>query len=274
MFSIAVDSERGVVVWEEPDGKTEKGQIVVAPFAVQSLAIPKKPLIVSNHGADAESPQVILRPGGFWLAWVQSGTSKPNETPRGTPRAGKGSQKSSAQDESTPPAVDLGARDLYAVAMDVEGHTIAKPLRVTEGISHVVAYDLAALDDGSAILAWRDDDTSPGVESQVVHLGRMGLDGHVEYFRIEDDAISVGAPQLLVDAAAGANDRAWLAVGNTGEKVSMVRLQPNGNPTSMIVGDADLGVSNPLVRFGGSLLVARQRGKAVDLDPLKCSFVD
>ena len=276
VFSIAVNSERGVVVWEEPDGRTEKGHIVAAPFAVQNLAMPKKPLVMSGRTADAESPRVVSRSGGFWLAWVQSGASKPSEAPakRGMPTAGKGSRRTSAEDEPMPPAVDLGTRDLYAVALDVEGHTIAKPLRVTEGASHVVAYDLAVLDDGTAILAWRDDDTSPGVESQVVHVGHMGLDGHVEHFRIEDDSIGVGAPQLLVDTAAGANDKVWLAVGNTGEKVSMARLQPNGNPTPMIVGDTDLGVSNPLVRFAGSLLVARQRGKDVDLEPLKCSFND
>ena len=274
-FSIAVNADRGIVAWEEADRKTEKGQIVAASFSVQSLAMPKKPWVLSGRNSDAQLPQVASRPGGFWLAWVQSGIAGPGEPQlkRGQPANGKGGRRLS-EDETTSPAVDLGAQDLYACALDGDGHAIAKPLRATEGVAHVVAYDLAVLDDGSAILAWRDDDTSPGVESQVVHLGRVGLDGHVDRYRIEDDSIGVGAPQLLVDPTANPNDRVWLAVGNTGEKVSLVRLQPNGNPTSLIVDDADLGTSNPLVRFGGALLVARQRGKGVDLEPLVCRFSD
>ncbi len=273
-FPIATNADRGIVVWEEPDKNTEKGQIVAASFTVQSLVIPKKLSTMSDRNADAESPQVISRPGGFWLAWVQSDTTSARDPQAKASRSttGRGTQKSTAADDSTLPAVDLGTRELYAIAVDLAGRAIAKPLRITQGSAHVVAYDLTALVDGSALLAWRDDEMSPGIESQVVHLGRLGLDGHLETYRIEDESIGVGAPQLLVDSAAASGDRVWLAVG--GDRTGIARLEPNGNPTSMIVGDADLGISNPLVRFENLLLVARQRGRAVDLEPLSCRFGD
>jgi hypothetical protein len=102
----------------------------------------------------------------------------------------------------------------------------------------------------------------------------VGLDGHTEKFRVEDESIGVGAPQLLVDPEVEAKDRVWLAVGNTGEKVSLARLLPTGQPGSTIVSDADLGIANPLVRAGGTMLVARQRGQSVDLEPLRCQFRD
>jgi hypothetical protein len=276
VFSVAVNEDRGIVAWDEPDKSSRNGQIALAPFLIQSLVLPKKPTIVSARESDAESPQVVARTGGFWAAWVQSSHAAVNSADlrRHKAHSAKNKQNPGPDDELTPPAVELGARDLYVNALDLEGRAIGKPLRVTEGVSHVVAYDLASLEDGIALLSWRDDDTSPGVESQIVHLGRVGLDGHIEKFRIEDESIGVGAPQLLVDPEAPAQDRAWLAVGNTGEKVSLARLLPTGQPTAVIVSDADLGTANPLVRFAGTLLVAHQRGQGVDLEPLRCQFRD
>jgi len=275
-FTIAVNAERGVVSWEQTDKKTEKGQIVVAPFAVQGLSVSPKPLVVSDRVADAESPQVTARPGGYWLAWVQSDTPSIGHpsAKQAPPAPSAPATPTSADFDLEQAAVDLGERRLLAAALDLDGRAIKRPLPVTQGTSHVVAYDLATLQDGSALLAWRDDETSPGVESQVVRFGHLGLDGHIEYYRIEDDSIGVGAPQLLFDATMTDNDRTWLAVGNTGERVSLVRLQANGKPSSAVVADADLGVSNPLVRYGGELLVARQQGKGVELEPLRCHFND
>ncbi len=276
VFSVAVNANHGIVAWDEPEKSSRNGQIALAPFVVQSLILPKKPLILSSHDSDAESPQVVARSGGFWAAWVQSSSAALDSTAvrrHKTPSA-KSNQSVGTNDDLTPPAVELGARDLYVSALDIEGRAIGRPLRVTEGISHVLAYDLASLDDGVVILTWRDDDTSPGVETQVAHLASVALDGHIEKFRIEDESIGVGTPQLLVDPEAPPKDRAWLAVGNTGEKVSLARLLPNGQPTAAIVSDADLGTANPLVRFAGTLLVARQRGQGVDLEPLRCQFRD
>jgi hypothetical protein len=143
---------------------------------------------------------------------------------------------------------------------------------VAEGVSHVVAYDMNLLDDGAALFAWRDDDSAPGVESQIVRLARVGLDGHVDFYRIEDESIGVGAPQLLIDTSAAPEDRVWLALINTGERTSVIKLLPNGKPTGLVVGDADLGVANPLLRHQGRLLLVRQRGKGVDMEAIHCSL--
>jgi hypothetical protein len=274
VFSVAVNANRGILVWDEPEKSSRNGQIVMAPFSVQSLILPNKNSILSSRDSDAESPQIAARTGGFWAAWVQSSYASVDSKGRHKAPSMKNNRSRSADDEPAPPAVELGARDLYVSALDLEGRAIAKPLRVTEGISHVVAYDMASLDSGVALLTWRDDDTSPGVESQVAHIARVALDGHIEKYRIEDESIGVGSPQWLVDPEAPATDRAWLAVGNTGERVSLARLLPTGQPTTVMVSDADLGTANPLVRFAGTLLVARQRGQGVDLEPLRCQFRD
>ncbi len=274
-FSIAVNGEHGILTWEEAEKKTELGQVAFSHFLVSNLALPKKPAVASNGKSDAESPQVVAREGGFWLGWVQSLPSKPAEhavKKSGAPAANRGDSKNAAREEPALPAVDIGVRELYVSALDVEGRALSKPIRVTENPVHAVTYEMATLGDSSALLAWRDDDTSPGVESQVVHLARVGLDGHVEHFRLEDESIGVGEPQLLTDSSAAPDDRVWLTVGNTGEKVSLVKLLANGSPVLPIIDDTDWGVANPLVRFGGALLVARPRAGSVDIEPLRCTF--
>jgi hypothetical protein len=168
--------------------------------------------------------------------------------------------------------VDMGTRELRALMLDTSGRPLGKPLRVAEGESHVVAYDVGLLDDGAALLAWRDDDATPGVESQIVRLARVGVDGHVDFYRIEDETIGVGAPQLLVDTSVAPQDRVWLALVNTGERTSIIKLLPNGKPTGLIVGDAELGVANPLLRHQGRLLLVRQRGRGVDMETIHCSL--
>jgi hypothetical protein len=274
-FSVAVNGDHGIVAWEDVGKKAEFGQIAFSHFLVQNLALPKKASIASSGKSDADSPQVVSREGGFWLGWVQSMPAKPadrvSKRSGSTPQS-RGEAKNTGGEEPAAPAVDIGLREVYLSALDSEGRPLSRPIRVTETPVHAVAYEMATLGDSSALLAWRDDDTSPGVESQIVHLARVGLDGHVERFRVEDETIGVGEPQLLTDSSAPPEDRVWLTVGNTGERVSLVRLLGNGSPVLPIIEDADWGIANPLVRFGGVLLVARQRAGSVDLEPLRCSF--
>jgi hypothetical protein len=268
LFSLAVNAERGVLVWDQQQPHSENGEIACAPFAVQALSLPSKPTIISGKLADADSPRVMTRPGGYWAAWVQAG---PEAKPSGKPAATSTAAKTNRDDEHLD-LVDMGPRELRALQLDAAGRVLGKPLRVAEGVSHVVAYDMNLLDDGAALFAWRDDDTASGVESQIVHLARVGLDGHVDFYRIEDEAIGVGAPQLLIDSSAAPEDRAWLALINTGERTSVVKLLPNGKPTGLVVGDAELGVANPLLRHQGRVLLVRQRGKGVDMEALRCTL--
>jgi hypothetical protein len=268
VFSLALNGAQGVLVWDQQERAAEASEIALAPFAVQTLTLSAKPVIISGKHVDADSPRVLVRPGGYWAAWVQAGQVA----------AGKSGEKKALRpkDESSPDEhlnlVEMGPRELHAVVLDAAGHPMGKPLRVAAGVAHVVAYDMSLLDGGAALFAWRDDDTAAGVESQVVHLARVGLDGHVEFFRLEDEVIGVGAPQLLIDSSSTPEDRAWLALVNTGERTSVIKLGPNGKPTGLVVGDADLGVANPLLRSQGRLLLVRPRGKGVDMEAIHCSL--
>lgn len=270
VFSLAVNADRGVLVWDQQQAHSENTEIAGATFSVQSLSPPAKPTVFSNRLANADSPHVLTRAGGYWLAWVQAGPEKKPASKQAAPNPAPKTNRSEPEDHLD--LVDLGTRELRALQLDTAGNPLGKPLRIADGVSHVVAYDMNLLDDGAALFAWRDDDTTPGVESQIVHLARAGLDGHVDFYRIEDEAIGVGAPQLLIDTSAPAEDRAWLALINTGERTSVVKLLPNGKPTGLVVGDAELGIANPLLRHQGRLLLVRQRGRGVDMEAIHCTL--
>ena len=270
LFSLALNGNQGVLIWDQEERSSDFSEVALVPFLVQSLTLVGRPLVVSGKRVSADSPRVMSRPGGFWVVWVQAGAEV---APAGKSANGKVAQKfsGSPNDDNLNP-VDMGTRELRALTLDTSGHPLGKPLRVAEGESHVVAYDVGLLDDGAALLAWRDDDTTPGVESQIVRLARVGIDGHVDFYRTEDETIGVGAPQLLVDTSVPPQDRVWLALVNTGERTSIIKLLPNGRPTGLIVGDAELGVANPLLRHQGRLLLVRQRGKGVDMEAIHCSL--
>ena len=270
LFSLALNGNQGVLAWDQEERSSDFSEVALVPFSVQSLTLSGKPLVVSGKRVNADSPRVMTRPGGYWVAWVQAGA---DAAPAGKSAPGKVAQKSSGNSSDDHlNLVDMGTRELRALMLDASGHPLGKSLRVAEGESHVVAYDIGLLDDGSALLAWRDDDTAPGVESQVVRLARVGADGHVDFYRIEDESIGVGAPQLLIDTSVLPQDRVWLALVNTGERTSVIKLLANGKPTGLVVGDAELGVANPLLRQQGRLLLVRQRGRGVDMETIRCSL--
>lgn len=271
LFSLALNGNQGVLVWDQEERSSDFSEVALMTFSVQSLTFAGKPMVVSGKRVSADSPRVLSRPGGYWVTWVQAGA---DVAPAGNGANGKAAKKLSASfGDDHLNLVDMGTRELRALMLDVEGRPTGKPLRVAEGESHVVAYDVGLLDDGAALLAWRDDDTTPGVESQIVRLARVGVDGHVDFYRIEDESIGVGAPQLLVDTSVPPQDRVWLALVNTGERTSIIKLLPNGKPTGLIVADAELGVANPLLRHQGRLLLVRQRGRGVDMEAIHCSLV-
>ena len=269
VFSLALSGQQGVLVWDQTDGVTELSQIALVPFSLQTLALQGKPQIMSAMRADADSPNIIARPAGYWLAWVQPLDATTTASHSVSKTASPKQHPEAAPDDNLK-LIDMGQRVLHVMSLDAHGHANGKPIRVSEGSSHVVAYDLALLDDGAALFAWRDDDSAPGIESQIVRLARVGSDGHVENFRIEDESIGVGAPQLLMDPTAPSDSRVWLAIINTGDKTSMAKLGADGRPTGVVVGDANLGVASPVARYNGQLLVVRQRGRGVDVESLRC----
>jgi hypothetical protein len=158
---------------------------------------------------------------------------------------------------------------LTVLPLDADAKPMGSALAVSGKGSHVVGFDAAVTPDGVLALAFRDDDTTPGVEAGKLQLARVGFDGGIALGRIEDEDLSVGLPSLLRDPAAGG--RIWAAVRSASEATRVGVLAPTGLGLESLTGDALLSGAEVLAAGAGKLLVGRGRGRALELDVLECS---
>ncbi len=255
--AVAMQSAEGQVLFAWDD-TTKRGQGVIHT-QILSLADRKLADRVATHRAeerDVELPDLAQRPGGFWLAFA--------------------SRQHRAADPAVPsddaPAYRVGCRGLQMLSLDRDGRALGHPIDVVPPTDHVVSYSMGALPDGSAVLAYRDDDTAPGAERGAILIARVRLDGSSERHHIEDETIGPGFPWVLEDPLATPEDRLWLVVAGAGEAPRLARLDQNGAPISPLLAD-DRGVmADPLARSQGGVLVARSRGKAVEFERIACTL--
>jgi hypothetical protein len=173
-FDLAVGATRAAVVWDDPSADTKRSNIVLSTFDPASLRSATAPRPVSPPSADAESPRIIARPGGFWLAYVAHGESAENAEPKPKDSAKK-SAKDDGEDE-TDRGETIGAAWIEILPLDENGAGAGVPRRATPKDGHVLAFDLELGEGGSALLAFRDDDTPTGssggkVSTALVRLG-------------------------------------------------------------------------------------------------------
>ncbi|HEY3496257.1 MAG TPA: hypothetical protein VGK73_16270 [Polyangiaceae bacterium] len=202
----------------------------------------------------AEAPALVVRPGGYFLAFIAE-----------RPLADAGAPRDAGDTEQL---VALGPRVLMAVPLDAQG----KPSGVTRAVSpetgHVVGFDAVALPDGALGVAWREDDAAPGVDAGALELARIGLDGSVQRGRIDDEDISAGLPTLLRDS--GPSGRVWVAVRSASEASRVGLLAPSAVAVESLTGDGLLRGAEVLAVADGRLLVSRARRRNVELDVLEC----
>lgn len=260
-FDLGLGDERGVVAWDRWDAAKERGTIRVVDFdpADLSRAGVERAL---DLGASAEAPRLVPRPGGFWLACSL----------REAPRTGSAARAPAAPGPDDD--FDVIARErrwVAAVPLDARGVPIGKPLRVTPEAQAVVVFDLATLADGSALIAVRSDDATPGAEGGPVLLARVGLDGTVTREAIEEDGIGPGAPSLIADArASGGAGHLWLAIPGIGEESALMAIGADGRPRDALASEAALGRGEVLARRGDDLLIAVPRGRSVEVSVQRC----
>jgi hypothetical protein len=286
-LDLAIGPEgRALVVWDEWDSKTERGTIQAASFSVadpsnatpaRSIAPPsaqaseranKRPPALGAAKrkaaqANAETPRLAERPGGFWLGFVEVGA---------TQAGGKRGSRDADPDEIEGSVMDLGSRRLFVAPLDANGSPIAVPVRVSPEHQHVLVYDVAALPDGSVLVAWRNDDTSPGVEGGAVHLARVASDGSVT--RLPTDAADVGSgvPALVVSHGHGSEWRGWLTVAGVADATSLAALGRDGRLREKLEGDAYVKTAEPIAARGDVLLLARPRGLSMELGTARCAL--
>lgn len=200
---------------------------------------------------DAEAPVLAVRPGGFWLAWIAE---------RAAPDAGP-----PAEDQKL---VAVGPRVLHAMPLDPAGKPSGRPLSVSGEAAHVVGFDAIGQADGALDLAFREDDTTPGVDRGDVQLARVLLDGSVKVGRVDGDDFGGGVPALLADPSVPG--RTWLSARSAGDAARLGVLASSGVAAEGLASDPALGSADVLAAGAGRLLVSRYRERALELSLVAC----
>jgi hypothetical protein len=273
-FSVELGESRGVVVWDEFDKKQRRGTIRVSSFDGANVATVTEPRTISLETRDAEAPRLAPRPGGFWLAFTSRPSAAPvKRSPFGKPAPGS-STRAASDAGSDDSVLRVGQRGIDVVPLDANGSPIAEPRSVTLPRAHVMAFDIGAGADGALLLAWRDDDTAPGVESGAVYMAKVMLDGSITRSVIDDDHGGAGVPSLVVDqkrpARAGVHPL-WLALASVSDRTRLGALSPEGQLLDTLGSDPLLSNAEPLALRDGRLLLGRPRGMAVELSVIDCA---
>ncbi|HMJ14837.1 MAG TPA: hypothetical protein VK524_25670, partial [Polyangiaceae bacterium] len=267
-----VGAKRGIVVWDEVDTRAGRQLLRIASFSVENPSEVTPQRTLGSGATDQEMPQLVTRGSGFWLAWVAS-------VPHPREGAGQAARIAAKTPQAAPAAVgsgeganeellDLGNRWIELVALDENAAPISTPQAVSARDRHALVFDLAATSDGGALLAWRDDDTTPGVESRIVQLARVGADGKILRSLIDDDDVGAGVPSLVTGGMADAS--AWLALESVAQETRLAALGPSGSVLDELGAEPAVGNADVLALREGRLLVGRPRGLATELFVLTC----
>jgi hypothetical protein len=266
-FAVELGETGGLLAWDEYD--KQHNVLRAASFDPHDLSKVSGPRTVSRAVDDAETPRLAPRPGGFWVGFIShrlpgAKATSPRRAPKPAP---------SAEDDGPEELLDLGPRWLEIVPVDGQGVPTAPPRVVNPEQSHVLVFDLASTSDGGALLAWRDDRTTPGAEGGSVNVARVSGDGSIERGVIDDDEPGAGIPQLVVDETATAQDfRAWIAVSSPSDATRLGRLSLGGKLIDDLGTDPTLRGADLLAARDGRLLLARPRGLAQEITMVRCEL--
>lgn len=257
-LDVAASASHAAIAWTARERKSGEPVIMTVAVDPMKLAARAEPQLASPAGVAAEAPRLAARPGGYWLAYV---------TPQPTSKRPDGGAPVQQPDDLL---LDLGPRSLSLVALDERGVPVGAPLRLTEPSAHVMAFDLMASTNDGALLAWRDDEATPGAEIGRVYLAAVRRDGTVSHQQIDDEDVGSGIPALLAGGGGGAPD--WLVLSGQNDVARLVPLDGTGRPVAELRPEAALAGAEPLLLTGGKMLVAAPRGLGAAFSLLDCAM--
>ncbi|MET0592612.1 MAG: hypothetical protein ABW133_07935 [Polyangiaceae bacterium] len=241
-FDIGVGEKRGIAVWDE-DGPTT-GVIQASTFDATNATGASMPRPISPNGVDAESPRLAARPGGgYWLAYIAR-------------RAGGESPEAGYE------ADPVGFRWVEVIALDPQGSPTGPARAAMSKDAHVMVFDITSLEDGNALVVWRDNDTP--LESAAGPVMRTV----VRPSSVEPSQVLVssenggGAPSLLAG---------WVVVTDAADTTRLAPMGKGGEVQGAWSTEPEIGSGEPIAVGPEGLLVAKPAGRAVKLAVLRCS---
>jgi hypothetical protein len=181
-----LDSERGLV----------KVQVLGAPNA----------RAVSPETSDAESPRLLARPGGFWLAWL---ARKPEKHVDPSAPADASAEAGAARSLEGP-GEHRTYRWVEIVALDAKGEPTSPVRRASPTNGHVVAFEILHGAGGDAQILVQDEAArAEGSGGRIVQYAMTGDRGDAG-----TDLVDGGVGRALAELALGREDGGaprWLA---------------------------------------------------------------
>jgi hypothetical protein len=251
---IAASGARAVVVWDDLSGTGESARsaVMLASFDVATMRLVGAARPVSAKSADAATPHLIARPGGYWLGYLAHGEEDPKK---------KKKPKSEGHDESEDEGEAITTSWLEVVPLDESGGPAGAARALTPKSGHVLSFDLELGENGNAIAAWRDDDTPTGSSGGKVSAAVVRLGGG-------------GEPRVLVEAAGGAGAPdllpGWISLASVNGPTRIAAMTPAGELLDDLAPEPSLGAGEPLAANGDVVLWARPMGKAMRLSVVRC----
>jgi hypothetical protein len=248
-YDLALGGEVAVVVWDDVADKGDRGTIVLAAVTLDELEGGEDARVVSRAAVDADTPRLVVRPGGFWLAYVARKVIEGDDADRALPEGRYAAER-------------IDPSWIEAVPLDAKGAAVGEPRPVTPEEGHVLAYDIDAAADGAAVLAWRDDDTPSGGQGGRVTTALLTLSGvgHTQLIA-DEEGVGMGVPTLV---------GGWLLLPDDRGGARLGPIAPDGQLLGELREEPAIGVGQILAAGARGLLVARPAGKGVKLGAVVC----
>lgn len=254
-FDLAAGPKAVVLAWDDVTKNGETARVVWTALDAHGEKVKRKPAAASSKAVDAETPRVVTRPGGFWLAYIarksvklpaKDGDDVLGRTPEGDRYAAE---------KIDPSWIEL-------LPLDESGSPVGSARAVTERSGHALSFDLATTEKGDALIAWRDDDTPSGSHGGRVSLLGAALAGGERRQLLVDSDVGAGSPTLL---------DGWVSVPNSLGQAMLAPLGPDGEVNGELRLEPAIGAGDPLAARGDTLLVATSLGTAVELTTVRCT---
>jgi hypothetical protein len=176
-----------------------------------------KTRVASPETSDAESPRLLSRPDGFWLAWL----SRRTEETHGSFVEGPGEKRA--------------FRWVEVVALDARGDPASPVRRVSPERGRAVSFELAKGEGGQLVVFVQDEAASgEGAGGRIVrHV--VGGD------RVEtSDVVDGGVGHAIAELVRGTRETSWLAWNDGNDRVHLLPLGEKLAPTSASTQEASL----------------------------------
>jgi hypothetical protein len=262
-FDIAAGRKAIVTAWDEVDKDGKLSRVAWAVLAPDAAKINAKPSIASAKDVDADTPRVIAREGGFWLAYIARHAVElgPNPDDAALGRTPKEQADDDPEARARHPAEKIDPSWIELMPLDEAGASAGAARAITPKDGHVLGFDLRPGASGAVLVAWRDDDTPSGAHGGRVSLMTVAASGGTETQLVAAENVGSGVPSLFAGwiALSDAAGRATLApVGEDGTLAGELRIEPA------------IGTGDPIAAQGNRLLVASSAGTAVDVFVVEC----